>query len=206
MIKLFYAPGTCALAPHIVLEWIGEPYDLQKVKPSDPDYLKLNPLGQVPAIQDGESEMMNQADAVLKYLARKYPAAKLGDDGTLQDGYDLDRWLAFLTGDMHPAFFPYFAPARYSTNSSDLTQQATKEAAYKLIDRVYEYLDRHLDGKNHVVGDRLTIADPYAFAMIRWGNNLPNGLTKYSNLDRFYRHWIEDSGVQSAMSQQGINK
>jgi hypothetical protein len=44
MIKLFYAPGTCALAPHIVLEWIGEPYDLQKVKQSDPEYLKLNPL------------------------------------------------------------------------------------------------------------------------------------------------------------------
>ena len=43
MIKLFYAPGTCALAPHIVLEWIGEPYDLQKVKQSDPEYLKLQP-------------------------------------------------------------------------------------------------------------------------------------------------------------------
>ena len=50
MIKLFYAPGTCALALHIVLEWIGEPYDLQKVKQSDPEYLKLNPLGQVPAM------------------------------------------------------------------------------------------------------------------------------------------------------------
>ncbi|NJM27542.1 MAG: hypothetical protein HC856_03590 [Pseudanabaena sp. RU_4_16] len=50
---------------------------------------------------------MNQADAVLKYLARKYPEAKLGDDGTLQDEYDLDRWLAFLTGDVHPAFFPF---------------------------------------------------------------------------------------------------
>jgi len=94
MIKLFYAPGTCALAPHIVLEWIGEPYDLQKVKQSDPEYLKLNPLGQVPAMIDGESGVMNQASAILKYLARKYPEAKLGDDGTLQDGYDLDRWMA----------------------------------------------------------------------------------------------------------------
>ena len=94
MIKLFYAPGTCALAPHIVLEWIGEPYDLRKVKQSDPEYLKLNPLGQVPAMIDGESGVMNQASAILKYLARKYPEAKLGDDGTLQDGYDLDRWMA----------------------------------------------------------------------------------------------------------------
>jgi glutathione S-transferase len=101
------------------LEWIGKPYDLVKVKPSDLEYLKLNPLGQVPAIIDGESGVMNQADAVLEYLARKYPEAKLGDDGTLQNGYDLDCWLAFLPGDMHPAFFPFFVPDRYSTDSSD---------------------------------------------------------------------------------------
>jgi glutathione S-transferase len=133
MIKLFYAPGTCALAPHIVLEWIGEPYDLQKVKQSDPEYLKLNPLGQVPAMIDGESGVMNQASALLKYLARKYPAAKLGDDGTLQDGYDLDRWMAFLTGDVHPAFFPFFMTARYSTDSSDLTKQSIKAYAFAMI-------------------------------------------------------------------------
>jgi glutathione S-transferase len=205
MIKLFYAPGTCALAPHIVLEWIGEPYDLQKVKPSDPEYLKLNPLGQVPAIIDGESGVMNQADAVLKYLARKYPESKLGDDGTLQDGYDLDRWLAFLTGDMHPAFFPFFAPDRYSTDHSDSAKQAIKEAAAKLIDRVYQHLDRHLEGKDHVVGNRRTIVDAYAFAMIRWGNSLPNGLANYPNLDRFYRYWCEDEGVKHAMEQQHVH-
>jgi glutathione S-transferase len=205
MIKLFYAPGTCALAPHIVLEWIGEPYELQKVNPHDSEYLKLNPMGQVPAIVDGESEVMNQADAVLKYLARKYPEANLGDDGTLMDGYELDRWLAFLTGDMHPAFFPFYVPDRYSTDTSDRAKQSTKEASYKLIDRVYKHLDGHLEGKNYLVGNRRTIADAYAFAMIRWGNNLPNGLEPYANLDRFYHHWSKEEGVKSAMEQQQIH-
>lgn len=205
MLKLFYAPGTCALAPHIVLEWIGEPYEIQKVKPSDPDYLKLNPLGQVPALIDGESGVMNQADAILKYLARKYPQAQLGDDGTLQDAYELARWLAFLTGDMHPAFFPFFVPDRFSTDNSDRAKQSTKEASYKLIDRVYKHLDRHLDGKDYVVGNRRTIADAYAFAMIRWGNSLPNGLTNYPNLDRFYHHLREDEGVRRAMEQQQLH-
>jgi glutathione S-transferase len=205
VIKLFYAPGTCALAPHIVLEWIGEPYDLQKVNPSDPEYLKLNPLGQVPAITDGEGGVMNQADAVLKYLARKYPEANLGDNGTLQGGYELDRWLAFLTGDMHPAFFPFFVPDRYSTDNSEHAKQSIKEASAKLIDRVYQHLDRHLEGKDYVVGNRRTIADAYAFAMIRWGNSLPNGLAKYPNLHSFYRHWSEEKGVKHAMEQQQIH-
>ena len=77
MIKLFYAPGTCALAVHIVLEWIGEQYELQLVKLGDPEYLKINPLGQVPAIIDSDREVMNQADAILKYLAQKYPVNRL---------------------------------------------------------------------------------------------------------------------------------
>ena len=204
MIKLFYAPGTWALAPHIVLEWIGEPYELQRVKPSDPEYLKINPLGQVPAMVDGDSGVMNQADAILKYLAHKYPNVKLADDGTLQDAYDLDRWLAFLTGDVHPAFFPFFAPNRYSTDDSDSSQKSVKEASYKLIDRVYKHLDAHLDRKAHIVGNRRTIADAYAFPMLRWGNNLPKPLSDYPNLNRFYLHLREDAGVQQAMQQQGI--
>ena len=70
---------------------------------------------------------------------------------------------------------------------------------------MYEYLNRHLNGKEFVVGNRLTIADAYAFAMIHWGNSLPNGLTHYPNLDRFYHHWYEDIGVKQAIEQQHIH-
>jgi len=205
MITLFYAPGTCALAPHIVLEWIGEPYKLEKVQPRSPEVLKINPLGQVPAMIDGDSGVMNQADALLKYLAHKYPDAKLGDNGTLQDAYELDRWLAFLTGDVHPAFFPFFGPQRYWSDSNEDAIKTIKEASYKLIDRVFKHLDQHMEGKNHLVGDRRTIADPYAFAMIRWGNYTPGQpLTNYPNLHRFYQKMKEDEGVQRALEQQGI--
>ena len=206
MIKLFYAPGTCALAPHIVLEWVGEPYDLEKVQPRSPEYLKINPLGQVPAMIDGSSGVMNQADAILKYLANKYPDAHLGDDGTLQDAYELDRWLAFFTGDVHPSFFPYFAPSRYWADNNESALKSIKESSYKLVDRVFKHLDEHLDGKNYMIGNRRTIADPYAFAMIRWGNNLPKPLSEYPNIYRFYQQLREDQGVKRAMEQQGINK
>ena len=206
MVKLFYAPGTCALAPHITLQWIGEPYELEKVKPSSPEYLKINPLGQVPAMIDGDSGVMNQADAILKYLAHKYPEAKLGDDGTLHDAYELDRWLAFFTGDVHPAFYPFFKAQRYWTDDSESALGTIKTASYKLIDKMFTYLNNHLEGKEHVALNRRTIADPYAFAMIRWGNLLPKPLSDYPHVERFYQQMRADEGVKQAMAQQGLKK
>ncbi|MEB3338503.1 MAG: glutathione S-transferase [Leptolyngbyaceae bacterium] len=204
MIKLFYAPGTCALAVHIVLEWIGEPYELTKVQLGSPEFLKINPLGQVPAMIDGDGEVMNQADALLKYLVHKYPDANLGDNGTLQNAYELDRWLAFLTGDMHPAFYPFFRPGRYWVEDDKTAQQSIKEASYQLIDRVFTHLDAHLEGKTYLLGDQRTVADPYAFAMLRWGNYVPKPLADYPHLYRFYQHMLEDESVKRAMEQQGI--
>lgn len=202
--KLFYAPGTCALAPHIVLEWIGVPYELEKVTLGDPEYLKVNPMGKVPALIDGNSSVMTQADAILKYIAHKHPEAQLGDNGTLQDEFELNQWLAFFTGDVHPAFFPFFRSGRYTISQDEKDLQAVKAASYLLIDKVFMHLEQHLEGKNYVVGDRRTIVDPYAFSMLRWGNLLPKPLSEYPNLHRFYQAMREDAGVQRAMSQQGV--
>ncbi|MDF5728159.1 MAG: glutathione S-transferase N-terminal domain-containing protein [Rhizonema sp. PD38] len=64
---------------------MSEPYELQQVKSSDPEYLKVNPLNQVPAMIDGDNIVTNQADTIWKYLAHKYPDVKLGNDGKLQN-------------------------------------------------------------------------------------------------------------------------
>lgn len=203
MVKLFYAPGTCALAPHIVLEWIGQPYELERVKLGDPDYARINPQGKVPAMLDGFG-LMTQADAILKYLAHKHPEANLGHNGSLQEEYELNRWLAFFTGDVHPAFYPFFRPGRYFPDENEAALQQVKTAAYKLIDTVFTHLDQHLQDREYVVGDRFTIVEPYAFAMLRWGKLVPKPLSDYPHLSRFYDRMLQDEGVQRAMSQEGV--
>ena len=67
--KLYYAPGTCALACWIALEWANADYELQKVDYADPEYKKINPLGMVPALDIGGSRAMTQADAILQHIA-----------------------------------------------------------------------------------------------------------------------------------------
>ena len=66
--KLYFAPGTCALAVHIVLKWIGKPFEAEQVKMGSPAYKKINPQGAVPALTDDDYRVMTRVDAILNDL------------------------------------------------------------------------------------------------------------------------------------------
>ncbi|NOD85958.1 MULTISPECIES: glutathione S-transferase family protein [unclassified Ruegeria] len=203
--KLYYAPGTCALAPHIALEWTGKPYEAERVELGSEEYLKINPMGMVPALKDDGFRIMTQADAILKYIEAKYPEAGLGVAKDPLSQFGLDEALAFLTGDFHPAFWPFFVPDRYTVNRSEGAQNEVREAAYARIDRVMSHLGTLLDGGPHVAGSKRTIADPYAFAMVRWTAHTPKPWQDYPPVKRFMETMLEDSGVQAAMKTQGLS-
>lgn len=200
---LYFAPGTCALAPHIALEWSKASYEIEKVDLRSEAYRQINPLGMVPALRIANGRLLTQADAILKFIATSFPEADLGaGQGELAE-FNLDEALAFLTGDVHPAFWPYFAPARFTTKTDPDSLQAVKESAYPRIERVMNHLEEMLqDG--HVVNQRRTIADPYAFAMCRWTANLPKSWKDYSLISDFMNRMLENPGVQAAMSAQGL--
>jgi glutathione S-transferase len=113
--KLYFTPGTCALADHIVLAWIGKRYQIQKVAREErqqPWFLKLNPAAAVPVYEE-DGWVLTQNSAILNYLADKFPDAKLGGDGTAKGRAEVNRWLAFVNSDMHPAFKPLFNSTAY---------------------------------------------------------------------------------------------
>jgi glutathione S-transferase len=202
--KLYYAPGTCALAVHIVLEWVGAEYEIEKVDPKSEAYKAINPLGMVPALVDSRPRIMTQADAILKYISDHHPKAGLGADGTLVTAFDLDEMLAFFTGDVHPAFWPFFAPVRFTTLTDEASLTAVKEAAFARVDRVMTYLDGLLATRPYVAGGKRTIADPYAFAMLRWTERLPKTWEAYPNVKPFMDVMYADTGVQAAMAAEGM--
>ncbi len=205
MMKLYYAPGTCALAPHIALEWTGTSYEAERVELGSDDYLKINPLGMVPALKDGDHRIMTQADAILKYIETKFPNADLGVAKDPISQFELDEALAFLTGDFHPAFWPFFVPERFTASTEEAAQNDVREAAYGRIDRVMNHLEMLLERGTHVVGGKRTIADPYAFAMTRWTAHTPKPWQEYPAVKRFMETMLEDTGVQNAMKAQGLS-
>jgi glutathione S-transferase len=200
MITLHYSPGACSLAPHIVLEWIGAPYQARLFKYGDPESLKLNPAGAVPVLDTGEGWTLTQAGAILLYLARRFTQADLAGPQDLRGVAEVARWSHFLTGDLHPAFFPIFMTQRYTTATDDASLVAVRDAAKTLVKKRFALLEAHLANRKFLVGDRRSFLDAYLFPMARWGEaKLPGGLTAFPAVRAHATRMNEDAAVQRVL-------
>lgn len=203
--KLYSFSGSCALATHIVLEWIGKPYNVEMVQKDDltePDYRKLNPIGKVPTI-DEDGWVMFENAAILNYLADKYPEAKLGGDGTPRGRAEVNRWMALINSDMHPTFHPLFGTTSYLGDSTMVAK--TQDHARKQLRTYFELIDKQLDKREWLVGTR-SIADPYLFVTLRWAKATRIDLAGLNNLKQFEQHMRADAGVQNALKSEQLDQ
>ena len=202
MLKLYTSPGACSLADHIALEWTGAPFQAQIVSRADrkqPEFLALNPAGAVPVLQAGDW-VLTQNAAILNYLADKFPAAKLGGDGTPESRAEVNRWLAFLNADVHPSFHPMFGATAALGEQADAQ---AKELAKRKLRGYFERADAQLAGKDWLTGSR-SIADPYLFVVTQWAKKTGVNLAGLDNLARFDAHMAADPGVQAALKAEGL--
>lgn len=202
MTKLFYAVGACSLAPHVVLEWIGAPYEAQRVNYGAPELLAVNPSGAVPALREDDGWVLTQAGAILEYLAHKHPEANLKGGEGLRAAAEAHRWSAFFTGDLHPSFYPVFMPDRYTTEASKEALEAVQEAGRNLVRKRYRLLDDHLQGREWILEGR-SVIDAYAFPMIRWGRKLlPEGLAAWPNVVALHDRLAADAQVKAVLARE----
>lgn len=202
MTTLYYAVGACSLAPHIVLEWIGAPYEAVKVQFGAKELLAVNPAGAVPTLREDDGWLLTQAGAILDYLAHKHPEAGLSGGETLRAKADAHRWSAFLTSDVHAAFWPIFLPQRYSTDTSDDAKNAVIAAAQKLVAKQFGILEQHLEGREWILDGGRSVIDAYAFPMIRWAAKLPGGLDAYPNVQALHDRLAADPAVQKVIARE----
>lgn len=201
--KLYYAPGACSLADHIALEWIGQPYEAVQVPREalkSPAYLAINPAGAVPALDD-DGWVLTQNAAILNYLADLYPESGLGGDGTPRSRARINQWLAIANADIHPAFHPFFGSTAYLEDPAPI--ELSKQAAGAKLRALFERVDRQLQGRDWIAGDR-SIADPYLFVVTRWAKSLHVDLSGLHDLERFFQAMLSDPGVHAALVQEGL--
>jgi glutathione S-transferase len=112
--------------------------------------------------------------------------------------------MAFLTGDFHPAFFPFFNTQRYTTDVDEDALAGVKEAAEDRVGSYMEFFNAHMEGRDFIVGERRSIADAYAVPMLRWTRLLKKKLDEYPALDDFLARMQADEGVKRALAEQGL--
>lgn len=203
MPTLYYARGACSLAPHIALEWIGRPYDAVMVHYGSEELLAVNPAGAVPTFREDDGWLLTQAGAILDHLAHQHPEARLAGGTGLRAEAEAHRWSAFFTSDVHAAFWPIFMPFRYTTDASDGAREAVTKAGQALVAKQFAILDRHLDGREHILDGGRSIIDAYAFPMMRWAIKLlPGRLTEYPNVQALHDRIAADPAVQWVLARE----
>lgn len=201
--KLYYTPGACSLASHIVLEWIGKPYELQKVSihpPKSPELLQVNPQGAVPVLEE-DGWVLTQNMAVLNYLADSCAASGLCGDNSPRYRARVNHWLAFLNSDVHTAFKPLFGATQYLGDATVI--EHTKQQASKTIVRLLTVVNQQLEQTDYLTGAP-SMADAYLYVVLRWTASLAIDISALTALQRFVDRMEADAGVKKALEMEGL--
>lgn len=201
--KLYFSPGACSLAPHILLNEAGYKYDTEKVDlashktAAGGDFYGTNPKGYVPALTLDDGQLLTEVQVILQYVADHKPQTNLLPKPGTIERYRALEWLNFIATELHKGFSPLFRP----TTPEDYKTVVRGNLAKKL-----ELLDKHLAGKQFVLGNAFSAVDAYAFTILRWGQYTQVDLTPYANITAYMGRMMARPQVQAALDQEGIKR
>jgi glutathione S-transferase len=202
LLTLYYGPGACSMASHIVLEESGEKYEPKKVnlaggEQRTPDYQKINPHGRVPVLRLDDGDVITENTAILPYLGKRFKLWP-GDPKAESKTLELIGWFASA---VHPAHGHVGRPERYSADAS--AHPGIKEAGLKTFHECLKEIDQRLAGKEWL-GAQFSVLDPYAFVFYTWGirRELPMGELK--NYTAFRDRMVARPAVQRVLQDEGV--
>ncbi|MDG2570907.1 glutathione transferase GstA [Vibrio parahaemolyticus] len=201
--KLYYTPGACSLAPHIVAREAGLPVTLVKVDlakhltETGENFRAINPKGYVPAVALQDGSLLTEAAAIIQYLADQQPGTGLAPANGTTERYRLIEWITFISSEIHKGFGPLWNPA-----TPDAMKAATKD---RHANR-FASLDEVLGKQPFLMGETFTIADAYLFTVVNWTNVHQIDISSFKNLSAFMARVAERPKVQEALVAEGLKQ
>ncbi len=202
--KLYYAPGACSLAPHIVLNESGLAFDLVKadlkthtLAADGSDYYKTTSKGQVPLLELDGGEHLTEGPAITQYIADKVPAKNLAPANGTMERYRVQEWLNFVTSELHKGIGGLFNPLMNDEGKAVIKARA--------LDKL-KWVDGKLEGKQYLMGDAFSIADAYLFTVVNWTGHTGIDISGLKNLSAFQARMAARPAVQAAMKAEGLLK
>jgi glutathione S-transferase len=180
-VRLYYSPGACSQAVHIVLRELGLPFEAVAVdlatkrSAGGEDLYQINAKGRVPALVLDDGTVLTECTAVLQYLAQRTSPPRLAPAPGTMAHYRLLEWLSYLGSELHQNFLPLFAPTEAAVN---------QEAARSAVMRRFDYIDRELSGRDYLLGDSFTVADAYLYVLVGWARSVGLDLERWPSRRR----------------------
>jgi glutathione S-transferase len=199
--KLYYAPGACSMASHIVMREAGFSFELEKVDlaagktAAGEDYRRINPKGYVPALRLDDGEILTESAVILQYLADQKPAACLAPAPGTWERYRLMEWLNFIATEMHKQLGALYNPK--------ITPE-WRENQLALFGRRCDFLAGELGAKTYLMGDSYTVADAYLFTVLNWTSFLQVNMDRWPALRGYMARLAERPAVREAMRVEGL--
>ena len=200
MLILYYSPGACSQAPHILLHETGIEDDSKRVDlkaktlEDGSNYLNVNPKGAVPALQLESGEVLTENAVVLQFIGDRaaWPEVlpPLGDFRR----YRVLEMVNFITTELHKRFSFLFS----GEASAEVKEFVRAELAKKL-----DWIDQRLGDGPFLMGEDLKLPDPYLFVITRWTDKMI-GLDKWPNLRAFYERMQNGESVRDVLRFEGL--
>ena len=194
MLTLYYAPGACSLAAHIVLEESGEKYtprevDFSKSEQRSEAYLKLNPLGRVPVLGLDDGQPLPENTAILPYLGKRFG---LWPTDPLMEAKALSL-IGFFAATVHPAHAHVSRPERYAADPAVFP--ALKQRGLETFHGYLKQIDDMLAGRTWFL-DKYSVIDPYGLVFYTWGIRRELPVRELKNYTAFKDRMLERPAVR----------
>lgn len=201
--KLYFSPGACSLAPHIVAQELGISLQLDRVDlktkqtASGADFVAINPKGYVPALLLDDGEVLTEGQVISQYLADLKPEAALAPPNGTLPRYRIQEILGYINSELHKSFSPLFNPA----TSAEV--RAEREAYLR---KRYGLIENRLQDQDFLMGESFSIADAYLYTVTNWSNYVNMDLSEFPNLIAFQARVAARPAVQAALRVEGLLK
>ena len=201
--KLYYTPGACSLSPHIVLREAGLAFEpvLENAKTHQladgTDYYTINPKGYVPLLELDNGERLTEGPAIVQYVADLVPGKNLAPANGTMARYRVQEWLNFISSEVHKGFGAMFNPAMPEDGKAVMRTRVTQRL---------KWVDEQLEGKQYLMGDAFSVADPYLFTVANWAQHTGVDISGMKNLNAFQARMAARPAVQAAMKAEGLLK
>jgi glutathione S-transferase len=198
---LYFSPGACSLAPHIVAREAWLPIDIVKVDLATKttergdDYLRINPKGSVPALILDDGTLLTEGAVISQFFADMEPETGLMPAPGTIERYHALEWLNFIATELHKGFSPLWRKD---------TPAEMREVVKQNIGPKFGYLTGHIEDRDYLLGEVFSAADAYAFTILSWAPVVGIDLAQWPALAAYVERVSVRPGVRAALAAEGL--